>query len=475
MKPNGNLLFNDLFDSIPIFTVSEFTRNLKRFLEEHFSFVRIKGEISNLKVASSGHMYFVLKDSLAQIKAVCFRDTRLRLRFEPKNGMEVICFGRINVYEPRGEYQIVVEEVLPHGVGALQIALEELKKKLYKEGLFDESRKKPMPFCPQRIVIVTSAEGAAIRDILKVLGKAPFATEITLIPVQVQGDAASFEIEKALLWVNDVQEHFKWDVLIVGRGGGSTEDLWAFNEERVARALAKCVVPTISAVGHEIDYTISDLVADLRAATPTAAAEWIVNRQKEILTRLSEIRNILTRSIVHSIEYYEQKISYLHRRLRDPRRWIEDSLLLLDDRFLQLARALVRLFKDYSHKVEIFRERILRGFSPKVVHIRQQELNNIAFRLHGAAERILKEERELLQKYGVSLRMLSPYSVLERGYSIVYRKRDGKILRTADDVGRGDMVEIELSKGQLEAIVKESKTKGRDRGPAEDKNFEDAD
>jgi len=232
-----------------ILTVSEITRQIKHLLEGEFAVCWVVGEISNLKEPSSGHLYFSLKDSDAQIRAVCFRGSRLALRFKPVDGLEVLCFGRITVYEPRGEYQMIVEYMEPRGVGALKLLFEQIRAKLSAEGLFDPARKKPMPLCPQKVLVITSATGAAIRDILAVLRRAPFPTEVTIIPVQVQGDKAPKDIVDAIRLANELQSQNRWDVAIIGRGGGSIEDLWAFNEEEVVRAVAGLNIPSISAVG----------------------------------------------------------------------------------------------------------------------------------------------------------------------------------------------------------------------------------
>ncbi len=467
----------EVLNSLPILTVSQFTSQLRALIEGRFPFVRLRGEVSNLKVASSGHMYFVLKDSGAQIRAVCFRDTRKKLRFVPGDGAEVICFGRINLYEPRGEYQIIVEDIEPLGRGALYVALEELRKKLYKEGLFDESRKKPMPLCPQRILIITSPTGAAIRDILKMLKKAPLATEITLIPVQVQGDTAPQDIVSALKLANKVHGHFRWDVLVIGRGGGSIEDLWAFNDEGVARALADCVVPTISAVGHEIDRTISDDVADLRLPTPTAAGEWIVRQQNEIINRLMMLRDALIRAVNGSVDVYHQKIHYIQQVLKDPRRWIEDSFLRLDDRYSQMKRAFWGLLENYEGQVRLLREKVLRNFSPDLIRIRRKTLNNIRLRLIGSLERLMSDKYSSCRDFDTALKMLNPFNVLERGYSIVYRQKDGKIVKEYGDVVPGDVLMVQPARGLIECSVVSSsdEIKRRKCGSPEIKDPQNAD
>ncbi len=325
-----------------VFTVSQLNSQIKRLLESNYRFVWVKGEISNFRMPASGHCYFTLKDEHSQIRAVLFRGQQRVLRFAPEDGLQVICQGRISVYEPRGEYQLIIDVMEPLGFGQLQLAFEQLKKKLEAEGLFDPRRKKPLPSCPQRIAVVTSATGAAIRDILKVLQRAPYPVTVTLCPVRVQGAGAAGEIAAAIDVVNALADTHRWDLMIVGRGGGSLEDLWSFNEEIVARAMARSQVPIISAVGHEIDWTIADLVADLRAPTPTAAAEWIVTQLDQIQQRLHDRQAHLVQSTRQRLESARQVLHFLDRRLIDPRRRLADLRLLVDDRFTRLHLAINR-------------------------------------------------------------------------------------------------------------------------------------
>ncbi|MBI5183344.1 MAG: exodeoxyribonuclease VII large subunit, partial [Nitrospinae bacterium] len=288
-------LFNlKLQEARHIYTVIELTSLIKEGLERDFYDVWVDGEISNLRVPSSGHIYFTLKDESSQLKVVLFRFHQGSIRFEPTNGMRVIIRGRISVYEPRGEYQLIAEDMEPRGAGALQIAFEQLKERLFKEGLFDKKYKKPIPVLPQRIGIVTSPTGAAIRDILRVIDRRFANIHILIYPVRVQGEGAGKEIAEGIRIMNTIPDI---DVLIIGRGGGSLEDLWAFNEEIVARAIFDSNIPIISAVGHEIDYTISDFVADLRAPTPSAAAEMVVKNKESLVQRVDEINMRLIRSL----------------------------------------------------------------------------------------------------------------------------------------------------------------------------------
>lgn len=295
-----------------IFTVSELTKSVRGLLEGHFSEVWVSGEISNFRSPGSGHYYFTLKDETAQLAAVMFRGSNAKLPFKPEDGLEVICHGRLTVYESRGQYQIVVDYCEPKGLGALQLAFEQLKKKLQAEGLFDPAHKKKLPFLPRKIGIVTSPTGAAIRDILNILGRRLPGVDILVVPVKVQGEGSADEIAQAIGWLN-VREDI--DVMIVGRGGGSLEDLWAFNEEVVGRAIFASRIPVISAVGHEIDFTIADFVADVRAPTPSAAAELAVPNRDDLLTSLADMKRRLFRCPTRRFPDFLQRLDDLRTRL----------------------------------------------------------------------------------------------------------------------------------------------------------------
>ncbi|MCU0573407.1 MAG: exodeoxyribonuclease VII large subunit [Syntrophobacteraceae bacterium] len=440
-------------DEAGVFSVSELNARIRSILEGSLPFVWVKGEISNFRIPASGHHYFTLKDQQSQIRAVFFRAQNRRLRFVPEDGLQVVCQGRITVYEPRGEYQLVVEIMEPEGLGALQLAFEQLKKRLEAEGLFDASRKRPLPVCPRRIAVVTSPTGAAIRDMLKMLQRSPYPLEVTVIPVRVQGKEAAGEIASALSVVGSLRERFNWDLVIIGRGGGSIEDLWPFNEEVVARALAACEVPTISAVGHEIDFSISDLVADLRAPTPTAAAEWIVARLESVQRELERCREQAAARMKRIVENCGHRLRLLQRGLRDPRRRLDDLRLTLDERAerLRLAwrRDLDRRRTLHGHlvgrlglchpirQIEPFRQ----GIAQLRKDVSQRFLNRLSFlrhQLEGAAGK---------------LEMLSPLAVLSRGYSIAYRLEDGRIIRSSSEVELDDTVRLRLAEGAMECRV----------------------
>lgn len=319
-----------------IYTVSQLTSSIKIILEDSFPNIWVEGEISNFDRPSSGHFYFTLKDEKSELKCVFFKGSNEKVKFEIKDGMQVMCCGRISIYEKRGSYQIYVNKMEPKGVGALQLAFEQLKERLFKEGLFDNSHKKPVPFLPERIGIVTSATGAAIRDILHVLDKRFSNVEIIINPVKVQGEGAREEIASAIEELNRLDNV---DVIIVGRGGGSLEDLWAFNEEIVARAIYNSEIPVISAVGHEIDWTISDFVADMRAPTPSVAAEMVIAKKSELVDRLDELEKKIINFPMDIVREYEQSLDE-----------IEDGIGLRFRHYMQLKE---ENFKLFSEKIEI--------------------------------------------------------------------------------------------------------------------------
>lgn len=446
-----------ILEETRVFTVSHLNAQIKALIESNYRYIWVRGEISNFRMPASGHYYFTLKDEESQIRAVLFRSHQRNLRFVPEDGLEVLCQGRVSVYEPRGEYQLIVEVMEPKGMGALQLAFEQLKKKLEAEGLFDPTRKLPMPLCPQNIAIITSATGAAIQDILKVLRRSPYPLNLTLLPVRVQGPEAAGEIAAAIKAADDLATLFEWDLLIVGRGGGSIEDLWPFNEEVVARAIVGCSIPTISAVGHEIDITISDLVADLRTPTPTAAAEWLIARLESFQRDICKHMENLHQKMVQKIAAHRQVLNFLEKRLIDPRKRFEDLRLYVDDRLdrLQLAfmRRLEKLRTNHKHLTEK-----LRFYNPqKDIHQHRALLEQRFRTLVIYLRNIIDKSRFELQKSSLQLESLSPLDVLARGYSITYRLPDNRVLRTATEVESGQQVRVQLARGTLECTVEKVK------------------
>lgn len=439
-----------------VYTVSELNSRIRGLLESNFPLVWVKGEISNLRIPASGHSYFTLKDDLSQIRAVFFRTQQRHLRFQPESGLQVICQGRVSVYEPRGEYQLIVELMEPQGIGALQLAFEQLKKKLDAEGLFDPARKSAFPVCPRNIGIVTSPTGAAVRDILKVLQRSPVPLRVTVFPVRVQGVEAAEEIAAAIAAADALAEQFDWDLLIVGRGGGSMEDLWPFNEEVVARAMAASTIPVISAVGHEIDFTISDLVADLRMPTPTAAAEWVVNRLDTVVRDLTGSRDRLCRLFAQRIDAERQKLHYLCKRLVHPGRKLEDLRLSLDERLERLQLGYLRRIEKLRTAQAHLMGRLRLASPSKTIELNRGLLARDARELAARYQGLLEKSRLHFAGLGARLGSLNPLSVLDRGYSIAYGLPDNKILRDSGEVVPGRDILVQLSRGKLTCKVLKS-------------------
>ncbi len=429
-----------------ILTVSDLTTLLRTHIETTFGDVWVEGEVSNLRVPSSGHVYFTLKDSASQLRAVLFRSAGRFLRFALEDGIHLICRGRITVYEPRGDYQMIVEYAEPKGVGALQLAFEQLKERLAAEGLFNPARKRALPFFPRRIGVVTSPTGAAIRDIIQVAHKRFPGVQIVLNPVPVQGEGAAEEIAKAIAELNDAGG---LDVLIVGRGGGSLEDLWAFNEEVVAWAIASSRIPIVSAVGHETDYTIADFVADLRAPTPSAAAVLVVRDQQELLKHLQGFWERAVQAVRVGVRDRRKCVEAERRALLDPAALVERAMLRRDDLEMRLRMALASKVREVRTAVEALRHDVL--LQSPVHRIRQElaMLPQLRTRLEQRIRVALALGRRSLLAVADTLHSLSPLAILGRGYSITRRWPDMTLLRAAADVAPGDGIHVRLASGEL--------------------------
>lgn len=435
-----------------VLTVSELTQEIKAALEVKFSDVWVEGEISNLKVPPSGHLYFTLKDDFSQIRVVLFRMKSRAIRFIPEDGLHVVCRGRVGLYEKRGEYQLIIEEMEPKGVGALQLAFLQLKERLEKEGLFDISHKKPIPTLPQTIGIVTSPTGAVIQDMIQIIHRRFENVTLLLYPVRVQGEGASGEIAEGIRHFNRMKNV---DVIIVGRGGGSLEDLWAFNEEEVARAIHHSKIPVVSAVGHETDYTISDFVADLRAPTPSAAAELVVKDKRDLKRNLHRLKDVLENEMTQYLQEMKANLFHLNKDLIDPRKMIENYLLRLDDLVNQSRRLLLWNITRRKDKRLFLAER-LNLQSPF------QRIRNMGTSLSEARKWLGQNMRHKIQIRKQNLKgilgkldSLSPLSILQRGYSITRKLPSLKILRDAAEVLVGDKVEVKLHRGTLSCSVEE--------------------
>jgi len=434
-----------------VYTVSELTGRLKAALEEAFPAVWVEGEISNLRTPGSGHSYFTLKDEGAQISAVLFRGRGRRVRFDLEDGMQVLAFGGLDVYAARGQYQLVVEMMEPKGLGALQLAFEQLKRKLEAEGLFDDGRKRPLPVFPRVIGVVTSPTGAAIRDILNIIGRRFGDLRILIAPVRVQGDEAPAEILQALI---NLQEVAELDVIIVGRGGGSIEDLWAFNDERVARAIVACRVPVISAVGHETDFTIADFVADLRAPTPSGAAELVVREKLSVVEALMDLYARLKQAVTAEIAGYRERVEYLGRRrvLTDPARALRDLHRRLDELQGRLRLGLRSSQRQVGHRVALATDGLRRSSPLARIAGGAALLTQLSGRLSASAGHSVKVSRSRFAETVGRLESLSPLGVLGRGYSLT-RLPSGAVVRSAGQVAVGDPLEILLHRGALGAQV----------------------
>ncbi len=419
-----------------IYTVTSLTTRIREVLEGEFADVWVEGEISNLKEAASGHSYFTLKDAGAQLRAVLFRNTARFLKCKPQDGLAVVARGRLSVYDPRGEYQIIVDYLEPAGLGALQLAFEQLKGRLAAEGLFEEARKRPLPRLPQRIGLVTSARGAVIADIVRILRRRFENLHLLLYPVRVQGEGAADDIVRALAYFNlppARQCRAEVDVIVVARGGGSLEDLWAFNEEKVARAIAASRIPVISAVGHESDFTIADFVADVRAPTPSAAAEMVIETKAQLHRH---IRN-LGETLEHRARY---RLLVLRDRVRE----------LAAHRGFEGVRSLVRRrAQDVDELERRLRRRDVRF---RLQQGRARVRDCFGLLQHGLRLR-LERERGRLASLSAQLQQLSPLAVLDRGYALVYGP-DGRLLRDAALASEGDTLDVRLQKGRLAAEVK---------------------
>jgi exodeoxyribonuclease VII large subunit len=429
---------------------------IKAQLEDQFPAVWVEGEISNLRTPSSGHAYFTLKDDGAQLRCVLFRGRGRRVAFQPEDGMQVLAFGGLDVYLARGEYQLVVELLEPKGVGALQLAFEQLKRKLAAEGLFEEARKRALPPFPRTIGIVTSPTGAAIRDMLHVIGRRFADLRILITPVRVQGEEAPGEIVGALRDLESVED---LDVVIVGRGGGSIEDLWAFNDERVARAIAACRVPVISAVGHETDFTIADFVADLRAPTPSAAAELVVREKLQVARALVTLYENLKQAMADRLARERERVEALGKRrvLTDAARALRDLYRRVDELTARLTRAVRGSERQATHRLSLATN-ALRSLNP-VARIANGTvlLAQLRGRLASAAVHSVKVSRHRFDAAVGRLDSLSPLAVLGRGYSLTRLLPSGAIVRSAAQTRPGDAVEILLHQGALEARVERLK------------------
>ena len=433
-----------------IYSVSEITGDVKSILESAFDSVWIEGEISNLRIPGSQHAYFILKDNRSQIRCVLFKGFRAGLKFQPEDGDQVLLFGRITVYESRGDYQVIVERIEPKGLGALQKAFEKLKARLMQEGLFNEDKKKPIPQFPWKVGVVTSATGAAVRDIIHIIHRRNPKVSVLVYPVKVQGEGAAEEISEAIQQMNKIND---LDVLIVGRGGGSIEDLWAFNEEVVARAISESTLPVVSAVGHEIDFTIADFAADLRAPTPSAAAELVVPILDEKLQKLSMLSEQLLLVLQNKVDKYSDLLKRLIKRrfFQDPTYIIQPQTQRLDELNNRLFRGLEQWVLLHGQKLSGMIHQLVHLTPIKDIHQLKEKNDLLLHLLIQNVHSIISLDRERFEGVLKNLNAISPLAILDRGYSIT--SFQGKSLTKSNRIKQGDSINVRLAKGQLDCIV----------------------
>lgn len=441
-------------DSSPrrILTVSELTGLVRNTIESNFSDVWLEGEISNLRAPGSGHLYCTLKDDACQIRAVLFRSTAVRLRFALEDGLHIVGRGRVSVYEPRGEYQIVLEYVEPKGLGALQLAFEQLKDRLAAEGLFEVDRKRPLPFLPRRVGIVTSPTGAAVRDMMTVLQRRCPIVSIVVVPVQVQGQGSAVQIAEAIRQLNEFEDV---DVILVGRGGGSSEDLWSFNEETVVRAIVASRVPIISAVGHETDVTLADFAADLRAPTPSAAAEAAVPVLSEVHERVRALESRCRQAMVWRCADERRRLDLWFAHLTRIRFRLLEAAQRVDGAVLQIAQAIHTLVRRGREQVHAATHELMARSPQPRVHHGLAVVPQYLTRLHGIMRHDLDRKRRKIHSCMENLNHLSPLAVLSRGYSIVESVPGRHVVHDARQVSVGQEVLARLSQGRLRCAVKE--------------------
>lgn len=436
-----------------IFTVSQLNRRARQLLETHIPLLWVEGELSNVSIPSSGHWYFTLKDEQAQVRCAMFRNRNMTVRFKPQQGQHVLIRARVSLYEGRGDYQIIVEHMEEAGTGALQRAFEQLKNKLASEGLFDEVYKKALPSLPRHIAVITSPTGAAIRDILSVLERRFAGIPVTVIPVAVQGKEAAPQIVRAIDLANRAK---LFDVVILARGGGSLEDLWPFNEEIVARAIFASELPIVSGIGHEVDFTIADFVADLRTPTPSAAAELIVPDSDDWLDKFIGFEVLLEEAMIRKLRHWHQRLEWLRSRLRHPRQRLEEQAQRLDNLELRLKNQIQKQLVAWRHQLNQLQLR-------QEAQHPQQRLKSLRERLVMSETRLVRAQQQVVsnskKRLGEAVRMLntlSPLNTLDRGYALVTDIDTKIIITSSDQVKPGSRLHTRLAKGELITVVEKN-------------------
>ncbi len=458
-RPQLGLLFPPAYASTRrIWTVRQLVGAVRTAVEREYSDIYVEGEISNYRPADSGHLYFTLKDGDAQLRIVMFRSQARLLRFKPTNGMQVIARGRITIYESRGELQLSAEYLEPKGAGALQVAFEQLKAKLAEEGLFDAARKKPIPPMPQRIGIITSPRGAAIQDMVNVLKRRHESVNVLIFPAQVQGESAAGEVMSGLKYLNgSAANNLGVDVIVIARGGGSAEDLAAFNDEALARAIAASHIPVISAIGHETDFTIADFVADLRAPTPSAAAELVIGSKRQIEEHVMNLHQRMSRAARYRLLMARNRFTELvqHAAFGRMADLLSRRQQRLDEFVFRLGSAQTSALQRNRLRVNVAASRLRSHDLRRVLSGMRREVESAASRLASAAHLRIGQQRARFDQASGSLNALSPLNILERGYAIVFDAA-GKVIKDAAQVAAGDEISARVARGTLLATVKKN-------------------
>jgi len=436
-----------------VYTVTELTTSIRANLEHAFPDVWVEGEVSNLRIPSSGHVYFSLNDQDSQIRAVLFRRMAAALPFHVENGLTVLARGRVSVYEPRGDYQLLLEYLEPKGIGALQVAFEQRKKQFEQEGLFDPTRKRPLPFFPRRVGVITSGTGAALHDIVTVVQRRCPVTRLRLFPVAVQGPGAAQQIADAVRLAN---RHTDLDVLIVGRGGGSWEDLWSFNEEVVVRAIAGSRIPVISAVGHEIDFTLSDFAADYRAPTPSAAAESVSPVLVDLIDGIREKNARLAQAMRGTFRFHRNQVELALHRLPVPSQILQRQVQRVDELNFRLGSGIRAMLAAVRPRLAALATGLERAGPGQSWQRGSLMLPQLLRRLSRAMPWVITEKKHQLRTVASTLDTLSPLAILSRGYSIIETSPGGKIVKDAQSVQVGDRIRARLAEGRLSCLVEQT-------------------
>ncbi|MGD9369401.1 MAG: exodeoxyribonuclease VII large subunit [Desulfobacteraceae bacterium] len=433
-----------------VFTVSQLTAKIKSLLEEKYSMIWISGEISNLRIPPSGHAYFTLKDKGAQISAVMFRGQMRQIKFDLDDGLMLVGLGRITVYEPRGNYQIILEYIEPQGIGALQVAFEQLKLKLQEEGLFSEKHKSALPSLPNKIGVITSPSGSVVQDILKVTRRRFFNIMLDIYPVKVQGKDAVVEVVDAIETANRLDRN---DVLIIARGGGSLEDLAAFNSERVARAIFASRIPIVSAVGHETDYTIADFVADLRAPTPSAAAEMIVPVKADLQSYIDALIQRNIRATLNRCSSFRQHLAQLTQRIVHPGKKIQEGQLHIDYLMDCMIRSLKGIVQEKKHRLNSIQMKLLNNTPERYLEIYRSKIDLNRYKILKAIQKTYNEKADRLKTADALLKVVNPSAILKRGYSITRTLPQRKVVMAAETLRAGQHLEVQLAAGRIDVSV----------------------